>query len=265
MLKNTMQTKQLTSLAIRIFMAFILSLSFAHNASAQEEPEIDLRLSRTFGYSSGTGDMQGTFKMKVTGPDTLIKVTFYLDETILAGDSQAPFELSFNTDSYPLGVHRLYAIGTAADGTEMHSREIKVNFVSAEEGIEAGLSFALPIFGLIIGIMVLSLVFSIFSGKKQRLLPPGMPRKYGTAGGTICPRCKRPYSLHFFAPNMIIGKFERCPFCGKWGVVKSYPIDVLRAAEQAEMVGEQSADESIEMSEEEKLRKELEESRYQGM
>jgi hypothetical protein len=64
---------------------------------------------------------------------------------------------------------------------------------------------------------------------------------------------------------MLTNKFDRCPYCGKWSAVRPLPIDKLRAAERAELeqagAGEQFAGESAE----EKLKKELDDSKYQGL
>ena len=49
-------------------------------AQAQNnEDELLLSLSRDFGYSSGTGRIQGTFSMKASGPEDLERVVFYID------------------------------------------------------------------------------------------------------------------------------------------------------------------------------------------
>ncbi|MFN2299353.1 MAG: hypothetical protein ACK2UB_10925, partial [Anaerolineales bacterium] len=93
-------------------------------------------------------------------------------------------------------------------------------------------------------------------------LEPGARRSY-TFGGGICPKCKRPFGLHFWAPNMLVGKFDRCPFCGRWGIVRRASNSDLRAAEEAER--ETSKEEPPAVSSEEKLRKDLEDSKYQNL
>lgn len=59
------------------------------------------------------------------------------------------------------------------------------------------------------------------------------------------------------------GQLDRCPYCGKWSVVRSLPLAQLRQAEQAEL--EQARGQIPEISEEERLKKELDDSRYLGM
>jgi hypothetical protein len=56
-------------------------------------------------------------------------------------------------------------------------------------------------------------------------------------------------------------KLERCPYCGKWAAVRRKSLDELRAAEREEL---KQAAGTLEfgLSEEEKLRRELENTRY---
>jgi DNA-directed RNA polymerase subunit RPC12/RpoP len=98
---------------------------------------------------------------------------------------------------------------------------------------------------------------------KHQSLPLGTPRKYGISGGAICPKCQRPFALHFFALNLGLGKFDRCPYCGKWSVLRPRPIAELRQAEEVELQAAMDAALPPEVSEEEKLRRELDDSRFQ--
>ena len=233
--------------------------------NAQGTGELSLRMTRNFGYSSGTGKIQGAFTLKATGPETLERVTFFIDGEPIGEVSQPPFHLRFNTDDYPLGLHRLHAVGDTTDGEQLHSNEIQAQFVTAEEGIQAAVNIVIPLLGFILAAVVLSMVFTMVTGRKMKQLPPGAERDYGVAGGAICPRCSRPYSRHFWAPNLLVGKLERCPFCGKWAVVAAAPIDVLRAAERAELDADQAEQDRSPMDAEERLRKDLEDSRYQDL
>ena len=62
--------------------------------------------------------------------------------------------------------------------------------------------------------------------------------------------------------NLVVGKLDRCENCGKWSIMRGYPLDVLRAAEAAERAAEQSTSPVSEKSEEDKLRDMLDDSRY---
>ena len=62
---------------------------------------------------------------------------------------------------------------------------------------------------------------------------------------------------------MIGGKLTPCPHCGKWSIVKRASMSDLQAAEQAELIVEEV--QIPEVSDEEKLRKELDDSKYQNL
>ncbi len=248
-----------------LVLTFLIALIFPLAALAQGEETLSLRLSRDFGYSSGSGDIQGNFSMKATGPDDLARVEFYIDETMIADDSEAPFRVAFTTDSYPQGIHTMAAVGYTSDGRELRSNEIRANFVSAADSQDAMKKIMIPMLGLVFGIMVISFAASFITGRKLKALPPGTPRKYGFAGGAICPRCQRPFPLRVLGMNMLAGKLDRCPYCGKWGIHRSRSLDDLRAAEAAEIERDKAEGTLPEESEEEKLRKQLDSSRYQGL
>jgi len=266
------KTPWLPSLSLRLcgkilFLTLLLLASIAIPAAAQEAQGLVLRMNRDFGFSSGS-KVQGTFTLKATnapnGPADIQRVVFYIDQQVLGEDTQAPFELRFNTDAHPLGEHNLHAVGFTASGAEVRSNEIRVSFVSAEEGWQAGLEIAGPMLGIVFVMIVLSTLLSIVGGKKLKRLPPGTPRSYGAAGGAICKRCGRPFPRHFLAPNMLVGKLERCPYCGQWAIVAAHPLEALRAAEAAEIADAQAG--VLEDVEDEagRLRRQIDESRYQG-
>ncbi len=250
---------------ISVLLAMILLFAWAVPASAQAGEDLTLRMSRNFGYSSGTGKAQGTFTLKASGLEDLERVVFFIDGEAIGEASEAPFDLRFVTDSYPLGPHTLYALGYTAGGRELRSNEIHAEFVSADEGMQAATKIMIPILSLVLLVALVSFVFTFASGRKQANLPPGTPRNYGFAGGAICSRCSRPYPRHAWAPNLLFGKLERCPFCGKWAIVAAVPLEVLRAAEQAELHDAQGQGEVGPQDEDERLRKDLEDSRYQDL
>jgi hypothetical protein len=235
---------------------------------AQEQPDLKLNISRVFGYSSGIGsekyDIQGTFTLKASGPENLARVVFTIDGQNMGEATQPPFNLRFVTDSYPLGTHTMRALGYTSGGDELKSNPIAANFVTAGEGWQAGLKIAIPMLGIVFGVILVGMVFTLFSARSQRKIPLGAPRKYGLSGGTICQNCGRPFALHFLALHAAGSKFDRCPFCGKWKLVKSIPLAELRAAEAAELARGQESGQVPAEPELEKLRKELDDSRFQN-
>ena len=246
-------------------LILLLALVAAGPAFAQDSAGISLRLRKDFGFSAGNR-MQGTFTATATGPEDLQRVVFLLDGQPLGEDSEAPFNIRFVTDSYATGAHTLSATGYAATGAELPSNDLQVQFVTPQEGFQAGAKIGGVILGLTLVIMLISFAGPMLMGRGKLVqLPAGAPRKYGMAGGTICPNCKRPYSLSALAPNLVAGKLSRCPYCGKITIARRYPAEMLRAAEAAEVEAAQSGEQAPVMSEEEKLRKELEGSRYQDM
>jgi len=254
--------KKYLIITMMVAVAFLFCFGIAY---AQGE-EITLKFSRDFGFASGTGKIQGLFSMKVTSSEQLSEVVFYIDTESIGKAVVEPFNLQFNTDNFSPGVHTLYAIGHTIDGRELKTREEITEFLSPQDSKKATLTLIVPILGLSLIAVILSAVIPAFLTKKKGTLAPGTERNYGAAGGTICPRCSRPFPRHVFAPNMLLGKLERCPHCGKWGIFRIYPIDLLRKAEEAELDTDYFQGASkLPIDENDKLRGELEDTKFQGM
>lgn len=244
----------------------LLVLKIVTPTWAQSDEELTLNLRRNFGFSSGTGIIQGTFTMKVTGPETLNRVVFLIDDEVMGEVSAAPYSVKFQTNTYSPGVHSLTAIGYTHDGSELRSNEIRVEFVSAEEGWSAAVKILIPILGIILGGMVLSyLISTVISRRTKSDTPLGAPRNYGIWGGAVCPKCGRPFGRHIWGLNLGAGKFDRCPHCGKWSPVRRASPKELRIAEAAELAISSERDQIPTLSDEDRLRKELEDSRYQDL
>lgn len=251
-----MKQKLIVCLGMLVLMALAVG-------TAAAQSDFTIGLSRDFGYSSGTGDIQGNFSIHAKGPENLTKVVFLIDGEAIGEDAESPFRLQFVTDNYPNGVHTISAKGFTADGGELASNEIRANFVPAGEGMKAAGSIIGVVLGLVVGVMVLSFVVTMASTRKKGTLPLGTPRNYGLKGGTICTKCGRPFSVHLTSLNLGVGVFDFCPHCGKWQFLRRLPMDVLRQAEQNELTWDKPAETIAEESEEEKLRKQLDSSRYE--
>jgi len=241
-----------------------------HQAVLAQEEELILSLRRNFGYSSGTGRIQGDFTAIVKGPEDLVRVVFLIDgEEVRSetheGTMQRQFEIQFKTGDYSLGTHTLSAIGYTADGRVLQSNEQRREFVPAEEGLQAAGRIAVPIISVVFLVMLFSFVLPLVLGRgKRSQLPLGVPRSYGVLGGAICPKCGRPYAMHIWGFNLVGGKYDRCPHCGRWSLVHHTSPDALRAAEAAELQQAQPSPGSS-ASAEEAIRKELDDSRYQDL
>jgi len=246
---------------VTILITILVSLVIISAASSQGE-ELTLSLSRDFGYGGFNGDIQGTFSVKASGPANLERVQFFLDETLLGEDTEAPFAIQFVTDNYPTGAHVFSAVGYSTDGKQLKSQTISALFVSKEEGSAAALKMIVPILVVVFGAMAISAITAMINVRKGKKLPAGATRSYAFGGG-ICPKCKRPFGFQLVSMNIIVGKLTPCPHCGKWSVVKRATMSELHAAELAELDTDQA--QIHEASDEEKLRKELDDSKYQNL
>jgi hypothetical protein len=273
LLRYNLSTQSRFSHVIRIFKRLTISTLVLASlwaavlpVSAQDANPLLLRLNRDFGYSSGTGKIQGTFSMRVSGPDNLSRVEFQVDGITIGDATTAPFNLRFETGQFALGVHTMSAIGYTSDGQELQSNELTAEFVPASAATETIKKIVVPLFAVIGGIILITTIgpFLLVRGKTGSLAL-GTPRNYGVFGGAICPRCERPFARHIWGMNVVVGKLDRCPHCGKWSIVRAQPLSVLRAAEQAELDNADTEGRPNAMSEEERLRKELENSRYQDL
>lgn len=230
-----------------------------------ESDEITFSMARDFGYSSGSGKIQGLFSMKANSQLPLTEVEFYIDATLIMADKEEPYKVQFNTDDYSLGKHSLYVVGITTTGEKIVSNEVLAYFVSAEESRTATLKIIIPVLGSVFFIVIIAGLIPAITSRKKRKIEPGVARNYGFAGGTICSKCKHPFALHLFAPNMLIGKLERCPNCGRWGIFRSFFMEKLREAENAELEKNEKLENIYGIDDDEKFRKEIDDSRFQEM
>ncbi len=236
-----------------------LALFLGTTAALAQSSELQLSLSRNFGFSMGK-QIQGSFTIAAYGPTDLTSVTYLIDGKEMATVTQAPFRYSFSTDSYPLGNHQFSATAKTSSGQTLQSNVIDVEMVTASEGWQAGGRIALPLLGIVFLVILLSFGMQFVTMGKRRRYEPGAERNYGVSGGAICPRCGRPYARSFWSLHMMGSKLERCPYCGKWAFVRAASPEALRAAEQAELQGSQPTA-VHEKTAEERLLEQIEESR----
>lgn len=228
--------------------------------AAAQGGALRLSLARTWGYSLGS-DIQGSFVMTASGPQDLRSVKFFVDDQSLGEATQAPFRVGLQTGQFAAGKHILHAIGETGGGQTLRSNDLTVNMLSGAQSGKATGRLAVP---LVIGILLVTALAAggsaWLAGRSSRGVAPGEARNYGLGGGVICPKCGRPFALPVLAPNVVTGKLVHCPYCGKWSVARRASREALAAAEAAEVIGSRPT--VPEMSEEEKLRRQIEESRY---
>ncbi len=247
--------------SVAILVAILMSLVVISAASAQGE-ELTLSLTREFGSDGFNGDIQGTFTVKASGPANLERVQFFLDDTLLGEDPESPFAIQFITDNYTTGAHVFSAVGFTTDGKRIGSKTISAVFMSKEESSAASLKMVVPILAVVFGAMAISAITSLVNVRKGKKLPAGAARSYSFGGG-ICPNCKRPFGFQLLGIHMFGRKLTPCPHCGKWSVVKRATMSELHAAELAELDTEKA--QIHDASDEEKIRKELDDSKYQNL
>jgi DNA-directed RNA polymerase subunit RPC12/RpoP len=255
--------KKVISIILIFCVLSAVSVSFAY---AQSADQLQLGLSRDFGYGGFGNDIQGLFSAKIKNPPSdLTRVVFFIDATSMGEDSTPPFSLQFNTDSYPLGDHSLSAVGYTSDGKQIDSNKIQVLFVPASAGTQTVFKIIVPVIGLILLMALLAIFIPLVLNRgKISSVPLGAPRKYGIGGGAICPKCGRPFPLRLWWINIGLSKIDRCPYCGKWSLVRPRSLADLREAEAAELSQPGSGQTVAGETEADKLKKELDDSRFQN-
>ena len=221
---------------ILVFAVLVLSLLRPVPVGAQEDG-YTISLRRDFGYGAGS-NVRGTFSISLAGDESKVaSVEFLIDGQVMATLDQSPFRYQFHTDSYGFGEHYLSARVHLQDGRIETTPERRLNFVTPEDerggvvGIVGGVGGAI-LFSLLIYAVVL---MRSSKGKHKTALQPSQARSYGMFGGTICPKCGRPFPRHWWGLNMVAGRLDRCEHCGKWSMTRRASPEALRSAEAAEV------------------------------
>lgn len=242
-------------LLILILAFFALTLPFS--ASAQDEG-LEVDFTRDWGYGGFAGEIQGRFSLRVSGPDNLVEVRFFIDENRMATITEPPFNYQFETDTFPPGSHTLTVIGILADGTELAGPEYTRVFLSAEDANKATYQLIVPLLVVVGGITLFATIIPLVMSRKGQY----KFKQYGLAGGAVCKRCQLPFSRNMFSPNMLFGKLERCPHCGKWAIVPAATPQALAEAEGRYTDGENNVALNTN-AQAEKLKKALDDTRYE--
>jgi hypothetical protein len=237
----------------------MLALNIVNVQAQESNVSLQLMVERDFGFRMG-GRIQGKFTLKVVGPQNLTQVEFLIDDVVVNTDREPPFHYSFNTGEYELGVHRISGVGTTSLGEVLRSPVRTFEFVSVEEGLRGAAGIVIPILIGAAVLIVIATVSTLILGRKR-----GKPRigEYGPAGGAVCTRCELPFGRHVLSPNILIGKLERCPHCGKWTIVRRASRETLEKAEARWADDKVRGGLGLE-SEEDKLRRMIEDSRFES-
>ena len=241
------------NIKITIFVTFLIlltaSLSYAQSSS------FTIKLNRDFGYGGFNGDIQGRFSLKVTSDEDLSSVTYFIDDQEMATLTSPPFRLQFVTDTFDPGWHTISAQGTFSDGTIIQSNEVKREFVAKDATWDKMKGILIPVLGIT---LLISIGFPLISARNKKNFELGV---YGIKGGAVCKKCQLPFTRSYFAPNMVIGKLEKCPHCGKMQITISASTQNLESAEKRYASSNQGS-EITQENEEDKLKKMIENSKF---
>ena len=242
----------------RLALLFCLLMPFG-SVQAQADGSIDIKLTRTFGYRAGDR-IQGRFAVEAISDAALEEVTFLIDGKVLEVIDEEPFRTSFSTGDFELGSHRIDVYALTANGTGLEAKALELTFISAEESWQVGGRLSAWILGGTLLLMAAGMAFSGWFARDKSRFELGV---YGAAGGAVCGRCQLPFSRHVFAPNLGVGKLERCPHCGQVAIVARASRSALASAEeryQRDRVRGQREGQQ----EQERYQQQLEDSRYEG-
>jgi rRNA maturation protein Nop10 len=245
--------------ALLALVVFLLLLIPLRPVLAQSgEGDFQLRLRRTFGYQSGN-QIQGSFTLEVTGEAEFHEVTYWVDDELLATVTESPFRTSFNTSEYTPGTHEIRAVGFGMHGEQLESQVIRVTFITAEEGWQTAGRIAAWILGSVVALMLLGAIGMGLISRGKRRFELGV---YGAAGGAVCDRCSLPFTRHVLSFNLLFGKLERCPHCGRIAIVPRASRTDLEEAEDRYRADRQEGRREIHHEKEEYLQI-LDDSRFE--
>lgn len=217
---------------------------------------------KDYGYSWAS-DIQGRFTIQLQGDETQVDwVTFLIDEDILATVQSAPFKVSFDTGDFSDGDHHLSAEVHLKDNSLQKTTSLTYTFIAASETSQQVKTLLIGIGVALGGIFaIVALVQSLlFKNRKKSPHQPGEPRSYGILGGTVCPKCGRPFPRHILGINLLVGRLDRCENCGKWVMTTHTTPVALRAAEEAELEALEADQKAVPTKD--SFKEDLDDSRY---
>jgi hypothetical protein len=192
---------------------------------------------KDFGYN-WANDIRGSFTITLRGDEQNVQsVDFFIDEELISTIDSAPFRYQFDTDDFSVGLHQVYGKVTLNDGSSQVTPALTFDFLDREASNKMLKKILIILGGSMLGVFaIVALVQgTLLKGKKKGNHEPGTPRSYGVMGGTICPKCGRPFPRHIFGMNLVVGRLDRCENCGKWVMTVRATPEALRNAEEAEL------------------------------
>lgn len=225
---------------VKVFLSMMLCclilVGFSPSVFAQDD-DYTIHVRRDFGYGLGN-TIQGRFTVRLRGDDTQVeRVTFLMDDEVMGRAISAPFSYQFHTDRFESGTHRLSAEVVLVDGRVVQTPFLQFNFLSQQESRQQVTSLLIGIgSAIILTLVIMAAIQTLVINKKQKGAHlAGSPRHYGLLGGTICPKCGRPFRRHIWGMNLMVGRLDRCDNCSKWVMTVRATSSALQAAEEAEL------------------------------
>lgn len=207
-----------------ILLVFFLGLSTSL-VNAQGESSWTINLRRNWGYGAGS-NIQGSMTLSLSGDlVSITRVEFFIDDQLLSDQNEAPFSFSFNTDNYEEGVHELHARVYTKNGEVISVGPSIYNFLSSADAMNT----TFQLIGVILGITLLGMAISYFVSSRNR---SSGERAVGPLGLAVCKRCGQAFPRSIFGFNLVAGKFERCPHCGKWQLTRRASAAEIEQAER---------------------------------
>lgn len=210
------------------------------SAAAAQDDDFSINVRRDFGYGMGN-TIQGRFTVRLLGEEAVVdRVSFLIDKEIFATVDSAPFKYQFSTEDFEPGYHQLAAKVHFVDGSVETTPAAQFRFLSSTEANRQIRDLMLVLGGVVIGaVLITAFVQSLLTKKTKNHTPStGKPRSYGLLGGTICPKCGKPFPRHIWGMNLVVGRLDRCEHCGKWVMTVRATPAALSAAEQLEDIAE---------------------------
>lgn len=241
----------LTLLLAALWAATAVSL-----AAQEEAPALQLRLSRDFGFEAA-GSIEGRFSYRVAAPESIVRVVFLMDGASIAEDDTPPFRYQFETATFDPGVHTMSAVGYTVAGEALTSNTITRQFLTES----AGNNFTRYVIGGTLAIVVAAGLVSWWLSRRGKTTEEAAVT--GPFGTAVCPNCGKPFARHLWAPNLITGRLDRCPHCGKWNLVRRASPEAVAEAMKLLRDEEEDGAAAVAPSAEETLRQRLDESRFE--
>lgn len=207
-----------------ILLVFFLGLSTSL-VNAQGESSWTINLRRNWGYGAGS-NIQGSMTLSLSGDlVSVTRVEYFIDDQVLSDQNEAPFSFSFNTDNYEEGVHELHARVYTKNGEVISVGPSIYNFLSSADAMNT----TFQLIGVILGITLLGMAITYFASSRNR---SSGEKSVGPLGLAVCKRCGLAFPRSIFGFNLVAGKFERCPHCGKWQLTRRASAAEIEQAER---------------------------------